>query len=163
MNEGTAYGPAAGEDSDITELARLADELVEEIGAARRHHDDLRAALDGGAAEDGAEHDDAQTAVAVADAPAEDDARDEDVDDAPPSVEGARLVALNLALMGVERELAREKLCKGFEVEPEWVEEILDDAFGNREHKGRRNGNGNGNGNGAGARRRFRRRRNGSA
>ena len=154
MHEGTAYEAEA----DMAELARLADELVEEIGAARRHYDEMRSALDVQATEATAEQDGAQPAVALADPPAlVEDARDEEPeegdDDAPPSVEGARLVALNLALMGVGREAARDKLCDGFEVAPEWVDEIIDDAFGAQEHDG--------NGNSA-RRRRFRRRRNGS-
>lgn len=153
MNEGTAYEAEA----EMSELARLADELVEEIGATRRHYDELRSALDG----HGTEGDGEDAAVAVADPPA-DDARDAEDYDAPPSVEGARLVALNLALMGVGRDLAREKLCKGFDVEPEWVDQILDDAFGARDHNGDGNHDGDGFGNGA-ARRRFRRRRNGGS
>jgi hypothetical protein len=156
MNEGTAHGPAAEADADMAELARLADELVDEIGATRRHYDELRATLDGDAPQAAEQQDDGATAaVAVADPP-EQEAREEepDDDDSPPSAEGARLVALNLALMGIDREDARVKLCDGFEIEPDTVDEILDEAFG--VHERDRNGR-------SSSRRRFRRHRNGDA
>src|SRR5688500_10402514 len=131
MNEGAAYGPAIGADSGIAELARLADELIDEIGAARRHYDDLRAVLDGqvpaAADEEGApqaragdreSYAEAPAAVALAEPSADDEDPNAEADgDAPPPVEGAQLVALNLALMGVERDDARTKLCDGFEIE----------------------------------------------
>ena len=155
MNEGTSYGTEVGAGSDMAELARLADELVEEIGAARRHYDDLRATLDGYGQSEGDEetYAEAPVAVALAERPVDDvEAETEPDDDAPPSVEGARLVALNLALMGIARDDARMKLCDGFEIEPRSVDEILDEAYGvhdQDEHADRP------------SRRRFRRGRNG--
>ena len=114
MNEGTAYGPAAGADSDMAELARLADELVDEIGAARRHYDDLRAVLDGQRPED----------------PQETGA--ELVPTAPAALDEAHLVALSLALTGGERDDARAHLCDVFGVDVGDAEQILDQAFGVR-------------------------------
>lgn len=109
MDEGTAYGPRNGAGSAMTELARLADELVEEIGAARRHYDDLRAALDTGAAGGG------QDESAAAD---------------PGTLDEAHLVALSMALTGGTRESARKHLCDAFGIEVEDADDILDQAFG---------------------------------
>ena len=117
MNEGTAYGPEAGADSEMAELARLADELIEEIGAARRHHDDLRAALDGRRPEGERQ----QAAEPAPDRP-EADTR--------ATLDEAHLVALTLALTGGDREDARAHLCDAFGIGTDDAEEILDQAFG---------------------------------
>ena len=109
MNEGTAYGPAAGADADMAELARLADELIGEIGAARRHYDDLRAVLDGTTPEG------TQTDA-----------------DAPAALDEAHLVALSMALTGGDRDHAQAHLCDVFGIGAEDADQILDQAFGVR-------------------------------
>lgn len=112
MNEGAAYGPATGADSGMAELARLADELIDEIGAARRHYDDLRAVLDGHVPEDGHDH-------GVEYAP-----------DTPAALDEAHLVALSLALTGGNRDDARAHLRDVFGIGIDDANEILDQAFG---------------------------------
>ena len=114
MNEGTAYGPAAGAGSEMAELARLADELIDEIGAARRHYDDLRAVLDGQMPEDGHGH------------------GGEHAPDAPAALDEAHLVALSLALTGGDRDDARAHLRDAFGIGIDEANEILDQAFGTR-------------------------------
>ena len=87
---------------ELAEMARLADELVEQIGEARRHYDGLRAMLDG---TDGGE--------------AAEKRRAEDE---------AHLLALSMALTGVSREDARERLLEAFAIDD--PEAILDEAYG---------------------------------
>jgi hypothetical protein len=95
----------------MAELARLADELIDEIGAARRHYDDLRAVLDGQLPEGG---------------------HDEGGEYAPdtPALDEAHLVALSLALTGGDRDDARAHLRDVFGIGIDEANEILDQAFG---------------------------------
>jgi hypothetical protein len=99
---GTARG-GAGAQPELGELARLADELVDEIGAARRHYDEMLATIDG--------------AGVAPDDPASRRAADE-----------AHLVALSMALTGADRDETGAHLRDAFGLDD--VEEILDHAFG---------------------------------
>ena len=115
------FGPSPAEDRDqeIDELSRLADELVEQIGAARRHYSELRAT---------AEH--VVTSVGPDDepgAPAEESPREEA--HSQPSVrEEAELVALNMALSGGDRSEAQRQIADTFGIQD--PTDILDTAFG---------------------------------
>jgi hypothetical protein len=103
--EGIAFGPD-GSDPELAELARLADDLVDQTRAARRHYDDLRAAL----AEQDTSSDDGSRAT----------------------IDEAHLAALSMAVNGSTREDARSHLCDAFGIAKPDAEEILDEAFGVR-------------------------------
>ena len=98
QSEGTAQ-------PELGELARMADELVEQIGAARRHYDELREALDQ-PAQDGA----GERGLRIG-------GRDE-----------AHLAALSMALLGDSRERARAHLSEAFGIDD--ADDIIDSAFG---------------------------------
>ena len=90
--------------SELAEMARLADQLVEQIGAARRHYDELRAALDG-----------------AGDMPASDERR---------ALDEAHLLALSMAVTGVSRDEALRRLNEAFVIDD--PQALLDEAYGVR-------------------------------
>ena len=112
-----ARGRGEGEisiDEDATgapsmgDLARLADDLLQQVGALRRHHEDLRDKL----------------AAALADQAGGDGA--EAPDEPEGSRENIRVMALRMALIGDSRETAKAEL-ERFNVEG--TDEIVDDVF----------------------------------
>jgi hypothetical protein len=88
-----------GAQTDLREMARLADELVHQIGATRREYQELKVALDGAEA-----------------APGEDG-----------EAAGAHLVALSIALAGGSVEEARGRLRDDMGIER--PDAIVDEAF----------------------------------
>jgi hypothetical protein len=108
--------------ADLAQLSALADALVDEISATRRHFADLQEAVRQLEGETGS-----------AEARAE-----PEVEPGPPSTEaadrftgapeGAKLAALNMALSGATKEEAREYLGAAFQLEG--IDELLEDAFG---------------------------------
>ena len=119
--EAGVFGPSSAEDRDreIDELSRLADELVEQIGAARRHLSQLRSAADG---------------FAPLAEPADESARGapgRKPQSHPSAREEAELVALNMALTGGDRSEAQRQIADTFGLED--TAEILDTAFGHSE------------------------------
>jgi hypothetical protein len=90
------------------DLARLADDLLQQVGALRRHHEDLRDKL----------------AAAVAEQASGDGAGTPD--DLEGSRDNIRVMALRMALIGDSREAAKEELQR-FNVEG--TDEIVADVF----------------------------------
>jgi hypothetical protein len=120
--EASAFEPfAANGTEEATELARLADELVDQIGAARRHYEDLRAAIDGAEV----------PALEAATRPV--DGGDEH--ELPDAREDAELVAVNMALTGGSRHEAHLHIVETFGIVD--TEEILDAAFGSSDEASR--------------------------
>ena len=106
------YDPFATDGAeDATELARLADALVEQIGAARRHYDDLQAAIDGAAVPAFEPHATAHEGPT-----------------SPTAQEEAELVAVNMALTGGTRHEAHLHIVETFGIVD--TDPILDAAFG---------------------------------
>jgi hypothetical protein len=121
-SETSAFEPFAPNGTEeATELARLADELVDQIGAARRHYEDLRAAIDGAEV----------PALEAAPRPV-DGAGEHELPDAR---EDAELVAVNMALTGGSRHEAHLHIVETFGIVD--TEEILDAAFSAREDASR--------------------------
>lgn len=130
-------------EQDARELARLADELVDQIAAARRHYADLRAAIDG-----------ADTALATAPAVSAAPAPAVAPAAAPPAPqpdqqpnresadggyhrtpeEEAEIVALGMALNGGDRDEAHAHIVETFGIHD--TEEILDRTFGSNRSLG---------------------------
>lgn len=109
-------------DNEVDELAQLADELVDQIAAARRHYADLRAAIDGSAAAaEALQHE--QVAVAE-----EEPAEPEQPGYRRTPEEEAEIVALSMALTGGGRHEAHLHLVDTFGIYD--TDEILDRAFG---------------------------------
>ena len=111
----------SGEEAD--ELARLADDLVDEIAAARRHYAELRAAIDRSEA----------AAEAYRGEPADELVVDDDEDDPDHGYrrtpeEEAEIVALGLALNGGSREEAHAHIVETLGIYD--TDEILERTFG---------------------------------
>ena len=110
---GRGDGQAAGDEiatgvPSVGDLARLADDLLQQVGALRRHHEDLRDKL----------------AAAVAEQASGDGAGTPD--DLEGSHDNIRVMALRMALIGDSREAAKQEL-RRFNVEG--TDEIVDDVF----------------------------------
>jgi hypothetical protein len=104
--EGIALGPD-GSDPELAELARLADDLVVQIRAARRQYEDLRTTL---------ENEEPPTANGRVHAP----------------IDEAHLAALSMALTGSDRDAARTHLCGTLGIDEPDADTIVDEAFGVR-------------------------------
>jgi hypothetical protein len=116
---GRGEGQASGDEiatgvPSVGDLARLADDLLQQVGTLRRHHEDLRDKL----------------AAAVA------EQASSDGDGTPGDLEGSqdniRVMALRMALIGDSREAAKEEL-RRFNVEG--TDEIVDDVFDRTEEQ----------------------------
>jgi hypothetical protein len=122
------------QETEATELAKLADELVDEIAAARRRNAELREVVDasasGKAAPPGHEP---QTAEPAAGEPAA-----EPVAHAQPAApeDEAQLAVMSMALAGNSREAAADQLRESFGVEN--PDELLDRTYGSDDGKRRR-------------------------
>src|SRR5689334_10696965 len=123
-NEGTFDPPrTAGDDYEAHQLATLADELIDQIGAARRHYADLRAAIDGAEA---APAPPAPAPVAIEEREAVPVAQHGGYHRTPE--EEAEIVALGMALNGGSRDEAHMHIAETFGIYD--TDEILDRAFG---------------------------------
>jgi hypothetical protein len=115
---------APSPDAEMSELARLADSLVEQVAETRRHYEQLRADLDSFEST-GTVPVHAETAPAEsATAPVRREERQESPDE---SRERLRLFALNLALSGETRETVSAQLHDKFGVDD--VDDILGAVF----------------------------------
>ena len=110
--------------NDFAQLTALADALVDEIGAARQQLSELQRAVR--ELEGDAEPEAVVGAPMLTGEASSPDTTAADRFTAAP--DGARLVALNLALSGASRDETREHLMAAFSIDH--VEELLDDAFG---------------------------------
>jgi uncharacterized protein (DUF2336 family) len=99
--------------TEMQELARLADSLVEQLAETRQHYEQLRTDLD---------NYEARATTAVDDGPAEEQAETPEENH-----ERVRLFALNLALSGESREEVSAQLHDQFGVDD--ASEILDAVF----------------------------------
>jgi hypothetical protein len=124
---------AAGPGNGAAELAKLADELVNEIAAARRRNAELREVVDASASGKAAPAAD----EAAADEHADEQAADPVAHAQPPAPEDeAQLAVLSMALAGNSREAARDQLRESFGVEN--PDELLDRTYGADDGKRRR-------------------------
>ena len=122
--------PFAGDGSrpELSELAELADSLVDQIAATRSHYRELRSALDEA---EPAMEDTPAAVVPVAPAEASEEPRDDEPDEEPDEaarLERARVEALNMALSGCSRADVTAYLGDMFGLDGE-AEAIVDRAF----------------------------------
>jgi hypothetical protein len=120
------------QETEAAELAKLADELVNEIAAARRRNAELREVVDASASGKAAPPD-AETAEPAAGEPAA-----EPVAHAQPAApeDEAQLAVMSMALAGNSREAAADQLRESFGVED--PDELLDRTYGSADGKRRR-------------------------
>lgn len=125
--EGSAFGPSATGDEgyDAHELAELADELVDQIAAARQHYAELRATIDGAPAA-------LRPAVAVYEHDGELEPLEEQQGYHRTPEEEAEIVALGMALNGGSRDEAHMHIVETFGIYD--TDEILDRTFGAATH-----------------------------
>jgi hypothetical protein len=120
--------------TEAAELAKLADELVDEIAAARRRNAELREVVDAsasGKAAPPAHY--PETAEPAAGEPAAEPVAHAQ----PPAPEDeAQLAVLSMALAGNSREAAADQLRESFGVEN--PDELLDRTYGSADSKRRR-------------------------
>jgi hypothetical protein len=107
-------------DSDMKELAQLADSLVEHLAETRRHYEQLRADLDAVGPLTTLE-------TPTVEEPADDYEYDDGYDYEDDDPDRARLLALNLALTGWDRDDVRAELSEKCPYAD--AEEILDAVF----------------------------------
>lgn len=108
--------------ADLGQLSALADALVDEISATRRHFVDLQEAVRELEGETGSAEYQAEPEVEP------EPPSTETADRFTGAPEGAKLAALHMALSGATREEARAYLGATFQLEG--IDELLEDAFG---------------------------------